>query len=278
MQFGELIKQRRKTLGLTQKQLAERMGVSFQVISKWEQSATLDNIQVSTLRKISNALRLDIEEFLYFETVVYIIMLALYYACNDIEINLLVRNFLNSDLTISQLSKDDCEYIQSEMQYTSSNLGANLLALYKSIDYEEKIFNDMLLRMFEYNKTIQQAVCKQLQAYTLQHSIEQILINSDKTAQNEYLVKLIINNCKPNKSNQGYTMPINLVLDYTSADSMEFLTDTNNNINDSSKFVINSILHAVKNLNSLGQQKAIEQIELLAKIPEYQADKTKDSE
>jgi transcriptional regulator with XRE-family HTH domain len=277
MQFGELVKQRRKKLGLTQKQLAQRMGVSFQVVSKWEQSATLDNIQVSTLRKLSNALRLDIETFLYVETIVYIIMLALHYACYDNEINLLVFDFLKNDPIISQLSECERDLIQDEISYQNEkeNFGTLLLLTYQNRDDEEKIFSDMLLRMFKNNKTILQSVCRKLQGYTLQHSIEQILINSDETARNEYLVEIIKNNCKPNTSSQGYTLPTNVIIEKFSDISMEFLTDTSNNKNDLSVFVSNPILKAASKLNKEGQEKALEQIELLAQIPKYQANNNK---
>lgn len=39
--IGSFIMQKRKTLGLTQQQLADKLNVSFQAISKWEAEGLL---------------------------------------------------------------------------------------------------------------------------------------------------------------------------------------------------------------------------------------------
>jgi transcriptional regulator with XRE-family HTH domain len=54
MTTGELIKQARKEAGLTQKQLGERMGVSYQSVAQWEND--LRNPKQKTIRRIANAL------------------------------------------------------------------------------------------------------------------------------------------------------------------------------------------------------------------------------
>jgi DNA-binding transcriptional regulator YiaG len=52
------IQQQRLLLGLTQKELAERLGLSQAMISKWENGE--ENFTVATLVKISSALELTI--------------------------------------------------------------------------------------------------------------------------------------------------------------------------------------------------------------------------
>ena len=57
---GQLIAQRRKELGLTQKQLAERISVSDRAISKWERGAGFPD--VSLIEGLADALSLSILE------------------------------------------------------------------------------------------------------------------------------------------------------------------------------------------------------------------------
>ena len=60
MQIGHNIKNLRKAAGLTQKQLGEKLGISFQSIAQWETGKRIPKIE--TLRKIANALNCDISE------------------------------------------------------------------------------------------------------------------------------------------------------------------------------------------------------------------------
>ncbi|MBQ6118631.1 MAG: helix-turn-helix transcriptional regulator, partial [Clostridia bacterium] len=41
LKIGGYIQHLRKTAGLTQKELADRLGISFQAVSKWENGETL---------------------------------------------------------------------------------------------------------------------------------------------------------------------------------------------------------------------------------------------
>lgn len=60
--FGEIIRKRRKELGLTIEQLAEKADVSDGLISLLERKK-LKDIKISNLQKIANALKLDISDF-----------------------------------------------------------------------------------------------------------------------------------------------------------------------------------------------------------------------
>ena len=44
--IGRFIMDRRKELGLTQQQLAEKLHISFQAVSKWENGTTYPNIEI----------------------------------------------------------------------------------------------------------------------------------------------------------------------------------------------------------------------------------------
>lgn len=60
MQIGYNIKRLRKAAGLTQKQLGEKLGISFQSVAQWETGKRIPKIE--TLRKIAAALNCDISE------------------------------------------------------------------------------------------------------------------------------------------------------------------------------------------------------------------------
>jgi transcriptional regulator with XRE-family HTH domain len=65
-EIGQKIRQMRKHWGLSQMELAERMGISFQQIQKYEKGAT--SISVSRLQQISDALGIEITVFFRKET------------------------------------------------------------------------------------------------------------------------------------------------------------------------------------------------------------------
>ena len=59
---GNLIKDLRKKNGLTQKDLADKYGVTYQAVSKWENGTNLPDI--SLIKEICNDYNLDVNDFL----------------------------------------------------------------------------------------------------------------------------------------------------------------------------------------------------------------------
>ena len=59
---GNFIAQKRKAVGLTQKQLAEKLNISFQAISKWEKGMAMPGSDV--LIKLANELQVNVEDIL----------------------------------------------------------------------------------------------------------------------------------------------------------------------------------------------------------------------
>ena len=57
MTVGEKIKQVRKSAGLTQKELGERLGISYQTVAQWENN--LRNPKQETLQRIASALNVS---------------------------------------------------------------------------------------------------------------------------------------------------------------------------------------------------------------------------
>ena len=62
IKVGNFIMEKRKSLGLTQQQLADKLNVSFQAISKWENGTTYPNIEI--LRELAIALDVSVDEIL----------------------------------------------------------------------------------------------------------------------------------------------------------------------------------------------------------------------
>ena len=60
--IGSFIAQKRKELGITQKQLGEKLNISFQAISKWENGTALPSSDV--LIKLANELKVNVEDIL----------------------------------------------------------------------------------------------------------------------------------------------------------------------------------------------------------------------
>ena len=62
IKVGNFIMEKRKSLGLTQQQLADKLNVSFQAISKWENGTTYPNIEI--LRDLAIVLNVSVDEIL----------------------------------------------------------------------------------------------------------------------------------------------------------------------------------------------------------------------
>lgn len=62
MTTGQRIKEARKKAGLTQKQLAEKLGIAYQTLAQWEND--LRNPKYETIERIANALNVYIPKLL----------------------------------------------------------------------------------------------------------------------------------------------------------------------------------------------------------------------
>ena len=62
IKVGNFIMEKRKSLGMTQQQLADKLNISFQAISKWENGTTYPNIEI--LRDLAIVLDVSVDEIL----------------------------------------------------------------------------------------------------------------------------------------------------------------------------------------------------------------------
>jgi len=97
--IGNLIRIARKTTGLSQMELAERIGVSYQQVQKYEKG--LSEISISRLVQIANALNMPVSRFISDEEKTMVSeSVSMYGTLNDDEIELLkhFRNIKNKKL------------------------------------------------------------------------------------------------------------------------------------------------------------------------------------
>lgn len=66
MTTGERIRIARKNAGLTQKQLGEKLNLSYQAIAQWENG--FRNPKFETLRKIANAIKCSVLDLIDLQT------------------------------------------------------------------------------------------------------------------------------------------------------------------------------------------------------------------
>lgn len=62
IKVGSFIMDKRKSIGLTQQQLAQKLNVSFQAVSKWENGTTYPNIEI--LKDLATVLNVTVDEIL----------------------------------------------------------------------------------------------------------------------------------------------------------------------------------------------------------------------
>ena len=62
MKIGRFIRERRMELGLTQQQLADRLGITDKAVSKWERAVSYPDITI--LRELAAALEVSVTELL----------------------------------------------------------------------------------------------------------------------------------------------------------------------------------------------------------------------
>jgi transcriptional regulator with XRE-family HTH domain len=63
MQIGDIVKNKRRDLGLTQKELENRSGVTQSMISKLEKGSA-ENISIDILRKLAKAMNCTVVDLL----------------------------------------------------------------------------------------------------------------------------------------------------------------------------------------------------------------------
>lgn len=125
MTTGEKIKAARKAAGLTQKQLGERLGLSFQAIAQWEND--LRNPKYETLQRIATALDVSMTYFMDENEIFHDEFRQGHVSMDDIA----DKMHLPVEIVWEILQSDDPAYQEEKEEIT--RIGA---ALAYSVDYQ----------------------------------------------------------------------------------------------------------------------------------------------
>ncbi len=107
IKVGNFIMEKRKGLGMTQQQLADRLSVSFQAISKWENGTTYPNIEI--LRDLAVVLGVTVDEIL---------------AGNEKEVDGLSYSKAGIDITYTDtIKKEMAKHLETEDERVLNGLG-----------------------------------------------------------------------------------------------------------------------------------------------------------
>lgn len=206
---GKFIKEIRIKNNLTQKEFADRLGVTFQAVSKWENGKNIPDI--SLIKEISKMFNVNIDEILEGEkkerkknNLLYIIS-GLVFLVIIIILIIVLSNSGNRDFEFKQISTSCNNFnITGSMAYNKDKTSLYISSVEFCGSDDNEIYERVACRLFE------------------KHSDEEIEISSCKSASNitlkEYLkeVKISVDNyessCKDFSSSELY-LEIDATLD-----------------------------------------------------------------
>jgi transcriptional regulator with XRE-family HTH domain len=254
MAIGTNLKALLKSKNMTVKELSERSGVSVNTLYGIIQRDNL-TIKPEIDMKLSDTLGIPslVRTYSKHYSIVSIILDASHILLDDTSL------YSSFEEAIINDCKEHSAVLYSEIQELKDDIciDKKLSIIYLCEPNYESMILEMLVRVFKQNPDIEQSVCKYgLSNYEV--DIERLLEESNDSSQNEYFLDLIVKNVRTVKH------PAN---EYTNTSIPPYT-----HASFTRHYKLNN---AILKLNDKGIAKAIEQIELLAQIPKYQADNNK---
>lgn len=222
--IGKFISELRKSKGLTQVELADMLGVTFQAVSKWERGKNAPDIAV--LKDISTIFNVDIDDILNGETKKKLKNNnKLYYVCGVlvalvlliIFIVLLSRN--NHDFEFKQISTScDNFNIAGSMAYNKDKTSLYISSVEFCGSDDNEIYESIGCTLYEDHdgEEIEISSCKTDNKITLEEYLKDVKISVDdyelscKSMLDSELY-LEINATLENNKNVVYKIPITLL-------------------------------------------------------------------
>ena len=218
--IGNFIKEIRKKKNLTQKELADKLGVTYQAVSKWENGLNIPDISI--IRQISKMYDVDINEILDGEKkknrknilVIVIIVLAIILG---ISIFIIIKNKHSDNISLNPLTTSCSDFkISGSAAYNTKKTSIYI----SKIDYcgneETDIYDSISCTLYEEKdgKSVVVNTCEDKNNMTLEEYLNNTSIKVDnysstcKVITNANLYLII--NAKSGDNNKEYKIPIDL--------------------------------------------------------------------
>ena len=111
--MGEIIAERRKALGMTQKDLADKMNVTDKAVSKWERNLSIPD--VASIPTLAEILELSVEELMG--------------SCEEKEASNELQNIINLILKVIPLAMGVALFVCSLMNMLDSNSACGMTGI-----------------------------------------------------------------------------------------------------------------------------------------------------
>ena len=185
--IGNLIKQIRKDNNLTQAELANKLGVTYQAVSKWETGKNIPDIAV--LKQISDEFNIDINDLLNGDNVIndkqkkkLITMGAIFFSLIIFSV-LLIFITNKSDLLIKKLTTYDSNY---EITGTVAKSNGKTYIYISDINYKDEedktVYDNIKATLYEEYKgknTKIEECEKEEQNITIKEHLSKVTFNID---------------------------------------------------------------------------------------------------
>lgn len=220
---GKFIKEIRKKNNLTQKELADKLGVTFQAVSKWENGKNIPDI--SLLKEISKLFDVDIEEILEGKSKdkidkkkIYLITIGIILSILIIIITIILLSSNNHDFEFKQISTSCNNFnITGSLAYNKDKTSLYISSIEYCGSDNGKIYESIECTLYETHNDIEEKVssCKKDDNITLEEYLKEVKISVDdytmscNNLSNSSLY-LEINASVEDNKNITYNIPITL--------------------------------------------------------------------
>lgn len=219
---GKFIKEIRIKNNLTQKEFADKLGVTFQAVSKWENGKNIPDI--SLLKELSKMFNVNIDEILEGEkknkksnNLLYIVGGFVFLVIIIILITVLFNN--NHDFEFKQISTNcDNFNITGSMAYNKEKTSLYISKIEFCGSNDNEVYKSIECRLYEKHENEETKIssCKSGTNITLEEYLKEVQIGVDnyetscKNFSNSELY-LEINAALDDNKNLTYKIPITLV-------------------------------------------------------------------
>lgn len=176
---GELIKNLRKKANLTQSDFAEKYGVSYQAVSKWENGKNIPDIQL--LKQICSDYKISLDSVLNGEekktnkknTLFYILITLIVMS----TIIILVLHFIKNDIKFKNVTSDCKEFnIYGSLVYAGNNSHLHLSNLTYCGKKDDTVYDSVECNLYEKRGDTTKVLetCKNEKNISLEEYLEKI--------------------------------------------------------------------------------------------------------